>query len=167
MDEDAKKTALRMIPYGIYVLTAESPNGTTAAATVNWVTQTSFNPPLVAVAVKADSSAKAVLGEAGTFALNFLGKDQPGVAFAFFKPVERSGDKIGDEPVVAGDTGAPLLANAAASVECRVVETVEQGDHHIVVGEVVGARVNQAPAGRPDEAILEMKGLGENVFYGG
>jgi flavin reductase (DIM6/NTAB) family NADH-FMN oxidoreductase RutF len=52
-------------------------------------------------------------------------------------------------------------------VECRVVETVAQGDHHIVVGEVVGARVNRAPSGRPDEAVLEMKNLGENVFYGG
>ena len=42
-----------------------------------------------------------------------------------------------------------------------------QGDHHIVVGEVVGAQVAKAPDGRPDEAILEMKELGDNVFYGG
>jgi len=39
MNEDAKKTALRMIPYGLYVLTAEGKNGAVAAATVNWVTQ--------------------------------------------------------------------------------------------------------------------------------
>lgn len=167
MDEDAKKTALRMIPYGIYVLTAETPDGKTAAATVNWVTQTSFKPPLVAVAIKADSSANAVVGETGTFALNILGKDQQGVAFAFFKPVERSGNKIGDEPVEEGETGVPLLANAAAVVECRVVETVAQGDHHIVVGEVVNARVNQTPSGRPDDAVLAMRDLGEKVFYGG
>lgn len=167
MDEDAKKTSLRMIPYGIYVMTAETPDGKTAAATVNWVTQTSFNPPLVAVAVKADSAANAVVGETGAFALNILGKDQQGVAFAFFKPVERSGNKIGDEPVEDGETGAPLLANAAAIVECRVVETVAQGDHHIVVGEVVAARVNQAPSGRPDDAVLAMRDLGEKVFYGG
>lgn len=167
MDEDAKKTSLRMIPYGIYVMTAETPDGKTAAATVNWVTQTSFNPPLVAVAVKADSAANAVVGETGAFALNILGKDQQGVAFAFFKPVERSGNKIGDEPIEDGETGAPLLANAAAIVECRVVETVAQGDHHIVVGEVVAARVNQAPSGRPDDAVLAMRDLGEKVFYGG
>ena len=167
VDEDAKKTALRMIPYGIYVLTAEAPGGRTAAATVNWVTQTSFNPPLIAVAVKADSTANAIVGDAGTFALNVLGNDQQGIAFAFFKPVERSGNKIGDEIVEAGDAGAPLLASAAANVECRVVETVSQGDHHIVVGEVVSARVNQIPPGRPDEAVLEMKNLGEKVFYGG
>ena len=47
MDQDAKKTALRMIPYGIYVLTADDGNGSVAAATVNWVTQTAFAPPLV------------------------------------------------------------------------------------------------------------------------
>ena len=40
MDDAAKKTALRMIPYGIYVMTAEAADGATAAATVNWVTQT-------------------------------------------------------------------------------------------------------------------------------
>ena len=44
---------------------------------------------------------------------------------------------------------------------------VEQGDHHIVVGEVVEAHLNRPPAGRPDTAILEMKDLGDNVFYGG
>ena len=55
MDQDAKKTALRMIPYGIYVLTADDGKGNVAAATVNWVTQTAFAPPLVVVGVKTDS----------------------------------------------------------------------------------------------------------------
>ena len=66
-----------------------------------------------------------------------------------------------------GETGVPLLSNAIAAVECRVVETVAQGDHHIVVGEVVGARVNKAPSGRADDASLAMRDLGEKVFYGG
>jgi hypothetical protein len=45
MDPNHKKTALRMIPYGLYVLTGEAPDGRVAAATVNWVTQTAFEPP--------------------------------------------------------------------------------------------------------------------------
>lgn len=167
MDEDAKKTALRMIPYGIYILTAEVPGGKMAAATVNWVTQTSFDPPLLAVAIKANSTANNIVGRAGAFALNILGKDQTGVAFSFFKPVERSGNKIGDETLETGSMGVPLLASAVAAVECHVVETIAQGDHHIIVGEVMDARVNDIPSGRPDEAVLEMKNLGENVFYGG
>ena len=70
MDENAKKTALRMIPYGLYVLTAEDQDGNLSAATVNWVTQASFEPPLVAVGVKGDSAAHAIIQESGSFALN-------------------------------------------------------------------------------------------------
>ena len=45
MNNDAKKAVLRMIPYGIYVLTADDGKGNIAAATVNWVTQSAFAPP--------------------------------------------------------------------------------------------------------------------------
>ena len=51
MNADAKKTVLRMIPYGIYVLTADDGKGNIAAATVNWVTQSAFAPPLVVVGI--------------------------------------------------------------------------------------------------------------------
>jgi flavin reductase (DIM6/NTAB) family NADH-FMN oxidoreductase RutF len=155
-----------MIPYGIYVLTAEDANGV-AASTVNFVTQTSFNPPLLVVGVKTDSGTYEILKKAGHFALNFLGKGQQGVAFGFFKPVEREGSKIGGEPAHPGSTGAPILDKAPASVECKVVEIVERGDHHIVIGEVVEAHLAKALDGRPDDAGLHMKDLGDNVFYGG
>ncbi len=52
MNADAKKAVLRMIPYGIYVLAADDAKGNIAAATVNWVTQSAFAPPLVVVGVK-------------------------------------------------------------------------------------------------------------------
>jgi len=168
MEDDAKKIALRMIPYGIYVMTVKASNGSIAAATVNWVTQTSFNPPLVVGGVKADSGALNAVRETRCFALNMLGKGQQGQAFAFFKPAEVDGNKVSGEPFKLGSvTGSPILECGQASVECRVTEIVEQGDHHIVIGEVVNAQVAQAPDGRPDEAILEMKELGDNVFYGG
>jgi flavin reductase (DIM6/NTAB) family NADH-FMN oxidoreductase RutF len=167
MDADQKKTALRMIPYGLYVLTAQDKNGERTAATVNWVTQTSFEPPLVVVGVKADSHAKTVIGASGSFALNFLGKGQQSIAYGFFKSVESDAQQIGGQPYRAGKTGAPILAATPAFVECRVVETIEKGDHAIVVGEVVEAGVATTPEGRPDDAILWMKDLGERVFYGG
>ena len=141
-----------MIPYGIYVLTAEDSVGNIAAATVNWVTQTSFDPPLVAIGVKADSGAYALIKKTGAFALNMLGKGQQGIAFTLFKPAVVDGDTISGEPFQLGSTGVPLLDNAHAAVECKVVEIVEHGDHHIVVGEVVDARVNTPPEGRADAA---------------
>ena len=167
MNQDAKKTALRMIPYGIYVLTADDGKGNVAGATVNWVTQSAFNTPLVVVGVKTDSGAYQIVKSAKTFALNMLGKDQKGLAFTFFKPAAVADGKLSGQAYRKGTAGAPLLADAPAAVECKVTSIVEQGDHHIVVGEVTEAHVPNPIAGRPDVAILEMKDLGDNVFYGG
>ena len=166
MDQNMKKTTLRMIPYGLYVLTAESKSGT-AAATVNWVTQASFTPPLVAVGVKADSQTYAVIKQSNAFALNVLGKGQQPLAFTFFKPAERQGSTISGEPFRPGATGAPILANAPAFIECRLVATVEKGDHSIFVGEVVEAGVARQPEGRADDATLWLRELGDKMFYGG
>jgi len=167
MDADAKKLALRMIPYGLYVLTVEDGDGNVAAATVNWVTQTSFDPPLVAVAVKTDSGAYGLIKNTGNFALNVLGKGQQGPAFTFFKPAEKDGNSISGEAYKSGANGAPLLESTVASIELKLVQMVELGDHHIAVGEVTEATINQTPDGRADDATLWMKELGDTVFYGG
>lgn len=167
MDPNDKKTALRMIPYGLYVLTGEAENGRVAASTVNWVTQASFEPPLVVVGVKVDSGAHATIKEAGAFALNVLGKNQQGTAYAFFKPTERDGDTIAGEAFRSGSIGAPILESCRAFIECKLVDTVEKGDHSVFVGEVVDAGVAEEPPGRPDDVTLELRDLGDKVFYGG
>ena len=167
MNQDAKKTALRMIPYGIYVLTADDGNGNVAAATVNWVTQSAFAPPLVVVGVKTDSGAYSIIKNTKQFNLNMLGKEHKGLAFTFFKPAQFEGGKLSGQAVHKGANGAPILDAALATVECKITSIVEQGDHHIVVVEVTEAHVPNPIAGRPDAAILEMKDLGDNVFYGG
>ncbi|HEX3970828.1 MAG TPA: flavin reductase family protein [Stellaceae bacterium] len=167
MNADAKKVALRMIPYGIYVLTVDDGKGGVAAATVNWVTQTAFAPPLVVVGVKTDSGAYALLKNTKSFVLNMLGKDQKGLAFTFFKPAQLADGKISGQGFTKAANGSPILDAATAAVECKVTTIVEQGDHHIVVAEVTEAHLPKPITGRPDAAILEMKDLGDNVFYGG
>jgi len=167
MDANAKKIALRMIPYGLYVLTAEGKDGRVAASTVNWVTQTAFDPPLVVVGVKADSGAHALIKEARAFALNILGKNQKDIAFTFFKPLERDGNEIGGQPFHSGILGAPIFENMPGFVECALVETVEKGDHSVFIGEVKHAGIAEAAPGRPDDLTLTLKDLGEKIFYGG
>ncbi|HET7341852.1 MAG TPA: flavin reductase family protein [Methylomirabilota bacterium] len=167
MDANARKTALRMFPYGLYVLTAAGKDGSVAAATVNWVTQASFEPPLVAVGVKTDSHAHALIKDSKAFALNVLGKGQAPLAYTFFKPAEKKGDTISGEKFRAGTTGAPILASTPAFVECTLEATVEKGDHSIFVGKVVEAGVARTPDGRPDDATLWLRELGDKVFYGG
>ena len=148
-------------------MAAKDGDGNVGVGSVYWVTQTSLDPPLVATCVKIDSGFYVIAKAAGSFALNMLGNGQLGVAFGFFKPAEVDGDTISGEPVTAGSTGSPLLRNAPAALECKNVEIVEQGDHHIVVGEVADVHPSNAPEGRADEANLEIKDLGHNVFCGG
>jgi flavin reductase (DIM6/NTAB) family NADH-FMN oxidoreductase RutF len=166
MDPNARKTALRMIPYGLYVLTAAQ-DDRVAAATVNWVTQASFEPPLVAVGVKTDSHAHPLIKATKAFALNVLGKGQQAMAFTFFKPADKQGPTISGEPYRTGTTGAPILTNTPAYVECTLEATVEMGDHSIFVGRVVDAGLTRTPEGRADDATLWLKDLGDKVFYGG
>ncbi len=161
MDEASKKTALRMIPYGMFILTSRSQGGQDiGAATVNWVTQTSFAPPLVAVGVKADSGTHQHIKDTGVFAVNTISKDQIDLAFNFFKSHEREGDTIGGEAFEAGpETGCPILANSPAWWECKVVGEVAHGDHTLFVGEVLEAGV------RNEDPTILMRD--HNLNYGG
>lgn len=93
-----------------------------------------------------------------------LGKDRKGLAFTFFKPAKVEDGKLSGQVFHAGANGCPILDTA---VECSVRQIVELGDHHIVIAEVTEAYVMQAPTGRADAAILEMKDLGDTVYYGG
>ncbi len=141
MDEQAqaaKKTLLRMIPYGLYVLGVRDGDEVSAAA-INWVTQTSFTPPLVAMGVKKDSGAYALLKRTGTFALSFLESGQGDIAYAFFKPTTVEGSTINGQETETASNGAPVIAAAPGYIEGRVVGEVDLGDHSCVVGEVTHA----------------------------
>ena len=161
MDEAAKKTSLRMIPYGMFVLTSKAAQGDeVSAGTVNWITQCSFAPPLVAVGVKGDSRIHQHIKDTGVFALNVLGKEQRDMAFAFFKPSDRQGNTISGEAFEDGpETKCPLILSSPAWWECRVVGEVAKGDHTLFVGEVLEAGVR-----REDQTILMRD---HNLNYGG
>lgn len=156
--EAAKKQTLRMIPYGLYVLAARDGDAVGAGA-INWVTQTSFSPPLVAMGVKKDSGLYSALKGSGSFALSFLESGQKDLAFSFFKPTSIDGGTINGQPFETYETGAPVIASAPAWIEGRIVGEVEIGDHSCVVGEVTNAGV------RRDARPLTLEECG--VKYGG
>ncbi len=158
MDADAKKTALRMIPYGLYVLGTKDGERLNAS-TINWVTQASFKPPLLALGIKTDSETFQHLKGSGAFALSILGSGQKDCAFAFFKTAETEGDTINGYRFETLETGAPVLLDAPAWVEAKVTDVVERGDHGVVVAEVTAAGV------RREAPVLTLAECG--VFYGG
>ncbi len=143
------RQAMRALTYGLYVLTAAT-DGEVHAATVSWVTQISFQPRLVAVALKRDSRIHEVVKQAGAFCLNVVGEGQEKLASTFFKFVEADPQTqtIGGYAYALGEAGVPTLPEAAAWIICRMVEEASpQGDHALVIGEVIAGGVN--PGRRP------------------
>ena len=142
MDEQAKKTALRMMTDGLYVITAAS--GTrVVASTITWVHQKSFHPPMVAVSIKKGSFTHAILEESGCFAIHILGKDQKAMAEKFFRHWEPAGNTIADYAFKPGLTGSPIFDACPAYFECRILDRCDLGDHSTFIAEVVEAGVRR------------------------
>jgi flavin reductase (DIM6/NTAB) family NADH-FMN oxidoreductase RutF len=140
MDEDAKRTLLRRIPYGMYVMTSIA-EGRPSASTLTWLSQCSFHPPLLMIGVQSNSRMHYAIETSGALAVHFLAEGQEDVAQRFFQPPpEEDRHRLHGMPYEPGPvTGVPLLVDLPAWLEARVTDRVDRGDHTVFVCEVVGA----------------------------
>lgn len=141
------RAALRSLQYGLHILTCGR-GAASHAATVTWVMQASLRPRRVAVGVRKDSHIYPALRDYGCFALNVVGEQQEALAATFFKYVpvidqRFEGYAFEDGPA----TGAPLLQDAVAWLECRIVEEANAaGDHCLFIADVLAGGVRQPAA---------------------
>jgi flavin reductase (DIM6/NTAB) family NADH-FMN oxidoreductase RutF len=131
---------LRQIPYGLYVIGVRGKgNGDMNAMTASWVTQCSFDPPLVMVAMRKPSRSYDLVKAGRVFSVNLLDRKERRIIRTLEPPARSAGDKLGKVGHMEEDTGAPILRHAFAYVECKVRAIYEPGDHALIVGEVVHA----------------------------
>ncbi|NJN75242.1 MAG: flavin reductase [Synechococcaceae cyanobacterium RL_1_2] len=139
LNEEAKKDMLLKIPHGLYICgvrNGEEMNG----FTVSWLMQSSFKPPMVVACVKEGTTSYDMIVATEKFAISFLEETQKDLAAQFFKPRTRVGNKFAEVEFYEGEqTGCPIIQDSLGYVECKVVSLVAQGDHHVFVGEVIGA----------------------------
>ena len=133
-----RRRVLWKMPSGLYVIgsrAGERRNGMTA----NWVTQVSFDPKLVAVSVEKTALTHELIAEGSVFTVNLLDREDRPIVRKFTKPVEVDAEAhtLNGFPFHDGVTGAPVLDQAVAFVECEVRQTVDVGNHTLFVGEVV------------------------------
>ena len=157
MDEKFRKQALQMFSYGVYILTSKFEDNY-CAATVTWVSQASFEPPLISVCIKTDSASYAVVKERGKFLLHILGEDQKDLGASFFKTTTLEDGLINEQEYQLQDN-LPLLTAVPAYLKCRVLEIMEYGDHPLFLAEVKNAVVQK------ELKPLELSTTGWN--YGG
>ncbi len=142
LDLEAKKVLLRKIPHGLFICTVregDEINGFTAS----WVTQGSFTPPLVVMAVRSEGSSHETIKRTNKFCLNVLKADQKDLAAVFFKPQKALGGRFEATTYKFGELDLPLIQEAIGGLECNVVGSVEHGDHTVFVAEVISAQLIQ------------------------
>jgi flavin reductase (DIM6/NTAB) family NADH-FMN oxidoreductase RutF len=155
LDQAAKKKVLRDFTYGLYAVTAAH-EGERGVFTANWLSQASFEPPLVMLSVENDSATLPFIRASGRFAVCPLGEGQKELAAALGRPRARAGDKFAtlDLAVVETASGPPALADSLGYVVCAVQSEVPAGDSVVFVAEVIEAQVFS------DAPPLEMRAAG-------
>ena len=157
MDDLDRKEVLRMMTYGVYVLTTKI-GEEYSAATVTWVSQASFAPPMLSVCLKRHSGPYSLVKERREFILHMLSEEQKDVASNFFTSTELDGDKLnGEQFKLSHDL--PILNAAPSYVHCSVLEILENGDHPLFLCDVNS--VNLKNSAKP----LELRKTGWK--YGG
>ena len=139
------RSLMRLFPSGVCVVTADA-GGDRIGVTIGSLVSLSLEPPLVGVSVGKDVALHELLRAAGLFGVSLLRGDQAAVAAHFARGTPPLGLWSGIE-TRTGKSGALLLAEALAWLECRVWAEYDAGDHTLFVGEVVALEEGEPAPG--------------------
>jgi flavin reductase (DIM6/NTAB) family NADH-FMN oxidoreductase RutF len=137
---DAPLELFRRLTNGLYVVGVahgDQRNAFTAA----WITQVSFDPLLLALSINPTHASYPILTAAGVFSVSILRRGQLELARHFGTQSGRAVDKLAGQRWQPALAGAPVLLDAGAYLECRVISRHAAGDHQLVLAQVVGGRV--------------------------
>lgn len=141
MDLEAKRSVLRLFTYGMYAVTAhhENKNGVFLA---NWLSQCSFEPPMLMLAVERDSTTLQWIQASGAFAVHVLATGQREFAGMLGKSSRTNPRKLDAVRWQASAvTQNPILQDTLGYVECRVASAAQAGDSIVLVGEIIAAEL--------------------------
>jgi flavin reductase (DIM6/NTAB) family NADH-FMN oxidoreductase RutF len=128
--------ALGRIPSGLFVLTARRGNGETGML-ASWVQQCSFDPPQVSVAMQRGRDIGTWLTTGAGFTVNILEDCQTDMIAHFGKGFKPGEPAFTDLEIDHLPESGPVLRDALAFLECRVVDRHVVGDHDLLIGRVV------------------------------
>jgi flavin reductase (DIM6/NTAB) family NADH-FMN oxidoreductase RutF len=157
-----RRRVLWEMPSGLYVIGARAGERRNAM-TANWVTQVSFEPKLLAVSIEQDAHTHELVSEGRVFTCNIIDREDRAIVRKFTKPVDvdPGARTLNGFPFHDGRTGAPILDQAVAYLDCEVREIVALGGHSLFVGEIVDAAFQRDE----DTPVLRMEDTRMN--YGG
>jgi flavin reductase (DIM6/NTAB) family NADH-FMN oxidoreductase RutF len=156
-----RRRVMWKMPTGLFVIGSRAGDRHNLM-TANLVVQVSHDPKQVAVTVEKDAATNELIAEGRVFTVNIIDREDRAIVRKFTKPVEQDTDNtLNGFAFHDGRTGAPILDQALAFVECEVRHALELGSHTLFIGEVVDAGFQ-----KPEETeVLRMEDTRMN--YGG
>jgi flavin reductase (DIM6/NTAB) family NADH-FMN oxidoreductase RutF len=155
INADLFRRACAKYPTGITIVTTLDEKGHPHGMTVNSFTSVSLDPPLVLVSIDRRNALLGHFTTSAFFAVNVLGEDQRELSHRFAHVAE---GRFHGVEWTAADSGAPLLTGTIAHLDCAVLQSVEVGDHAVLIGEVRAARYeNGAPLVYFDSAYRRLE----------
>ena len=133
-----RRRVLWTLPSGLYAVGSRAGERRNLM-TANWVSQVSFAPKLLGIGIERTALTHELIAEGGVFALNTISREDRAIVRKFTKPCEwdPAASTLNGFAVHEGATGAPILDQAAAFVDCEVRQSVDLGGHTFFIGEVV------------------------------
>jgi flavin reductase (DIM6/NTAB) family NADH-FMN oxidoreductase RutF len=159
-----RRRVLWKMPSGLYVVGTTDKADRRNGMTLNWATQVSFDPKWLGISVEQDAFTHDLIAAGGVFSLCVIDREDRAIVRKFTKPVEvdLAARTMNEFPYIDGPiTGAPVLSQSVAYVECEVQQSVEVGNHTLFLGEVVNAAFLKPE----DTEVLRMEDTRMN--YGG
>ncbi len=135
----------RRLSAGVYVI-GVADGGRRNAFTAAWLTQVSFDPLLLALSVNPGHASHPLLIAGGGFTVSVLSSEHLHLARHFGTRSGRETDKLSGTAFRTGSNGAPILLEAVACFECRLVSRFPAGDHEIVIGRPIAGEILDADA---------------------
>jgi flavin reductase (DIM6/NTAB) family NADH-FMN oxidoreductase RutF len=158
-----RRRVLWKMPSGLYVVGSTDGGERRNGMTLNWTTQLGFDPKLLGIGVEHAAFTHELITAGGVFSLNLLDREDRQIVRKFTKPVEvdlgaktLNGFRFHD-----GKTGAPVLDQAVAYLDCEVRQSVDTGSHTLFLGEIVDCGFQKDE----DTPVLRMEDTRMN--YGG
>lgn len=145
LDGDLDK-ALGRISGGLYIITARKDEASSAML-ASWVTQASFEPLGISIAVAKDRAIETFMHVGDRFVLNVLAEgNYQALMKHFLKRFPPGADRFAEVKTYPATNGSPILADALAYLECEVTSRMECSDHWIVYSIVNSGRVSKVDA---------------------
>ncbi len=135
-------------PERIVLVTSLDEEGQPQVMTVGWKMRTSFQPPMIAIAVGAKRSMHKCIAESKEFVIAVPGAELAKATLLCGIPNPEKIDRFQQGGLITKPgnfVSCPLIENCLANFECKLAAEMPTGDHTIFVGEVVASWINEKP----------------------